>query len=148
MRVEALDGPAATALLGELDADLGRRYGDDTPVHAAPDEFQPPDGRFVVLYANGLALACGGYRRIDGTTAELKRMYVRPDGRRRGLARLVLQDLETAARAAGYEQLWLETGLSQPEAMLLYEASGYTPVASFGQFAGAPEQRCYGKLLT
>ena len=53
----------------------------------------------------------------------------------------------TYAAAAGYEQLWLETGGSQPEAIALYESAGYTPVARFGQYAWAEDQRCYGKSL-
>ena len=147
VRFEPLDGPAGTTLLAELDADLAQRYGDDEPVHATPSQFLPPDGLFAVAYAAGEPLACGGFRRLNATTAELKRMYVRPTGRRRGLARLVLAALEDAAAAAGYRELWLETGLSQPEAMQLYGSAGYGPVTSFGQFAGAPQQRCFGKQL-
>ena len=145
---EPLDAPAAAALLQELDADLAQRYGSDDQVHAQADEFVPPDGLFLVLTVDGEPLACGGYRRWNEHTAELKRMYVRGAGRRRGLARHLLTELEDAARAAGYTQMWLETGLPQHEAMQLYAGAGYAPIAKFGQFAWAPEQRCYGKELT
>ena len=147
LRFEPLDGPAGRALLAELDADLAERYGDDEPVAATPSQFLPPGGAFAVVYIDGEPQACGGYRRIDDTTAELKRMYVRPRARGHGLARRLLAALEVAAAHAGYRHLWLETGLSQPEAIALYESAGYTPVASFGQFARAPSQRCYGTAL-
>ena len=148
VHAEPLDAPDAAALLSELDADLAQRYGDDDdPVHAEPGEFVPPEGLFLVLIIDGQPLACGGYRRWDEKTAELKRMYVRPAGRRRGLARRLIAELEAAAREAGYTQMWLETGLPQHEAMQLYAGAGYSPIEKFGQFAWAPQQRCYGKSL-
>lgn len=148
VRFEPLDGPVGAALLAELDADLAERYGGGEPVDALSPQFLPPGGLFAVAYIDGEPLACGGYRRLNVATAELKRMYVRRAGRRRGLARFVLAALEDAAAAAGYRHLWLETGLSQPEAIRLYESAGYTPVASFGQFAGGEQQRCFGKALS
>lgn len=145
---EPMESRAGRLLLTELDTDLARRYGDDETVHADPAEFVPPTGLFLVLRVDDVPQACGGYRRIDDATAELKRMYVRPDARGKGLARLLLARLEQAAGAAGYRQLWLETGGQQPEAIALYESAGYEPVARFGQFAWAPDQRCYGKTLS
>lgn len=147
VRPEPMDGPVGRRLLAGLDADLNARYGDEETVDTHPDEFCPPDGLFLVLWADGEPQACGGYRRIDARTAEIKRMYVRGQARGRGFARAVLAALEAAAADAGYTQMWLETGLPQPEAMALYESAGYTPVAPFGQFAGYPDQRCYGKEL-
>lgn len=142
-----LDGPAARPLLDELDADLARRYGGDDEVHAAPAEFTPPAGLFVVAEVGGTRVACGGYRRLRPGVAELKRMYVRPDARGTGIARRLLAHLEACARTAGYAQLWLETGIVQPEAMRLYESSGYTPIPGFGQFADSTLSRSYGKSL-
>jgi GNAT superfamily N-acetyltransferase len=147
VRFEPFDSAAATALLAELDTDLDARYGGGEGVHAQPLEFVPPAGGFAVLYLAGEPMACGGVRRIDDTTAELKRMYVRPAGRRRGLGRRLLRALEEKAAGAGYTDLWLETGIPQPEAISLYETAGYTRVSAFGQFAGEPQQRCYGKTL-
>ena len=147
LRFEPMDGAVAAALLAELDADLHERYGGGEGVAADAAQFAPPAGRFAVAYAGELPLACAGFRRIDDDTAELKRMYVRPAGRRRGLARHLLGALESAAREAGYRSMWLETGVPQPEARSLYESAGYTRIASFGQFAGEPLQRSYGKSL-
>lgn len=147
IRRESFDSPAAAQLLAELDADLAGRYGDGEQVLAEAHEFEPPAGEFLVLYVDGVALACGGYRRLDEETAELKRMYVRPAGRRQGLARKVLAQLEADAAKAGYRQMWLETGMPQFEAVSLYPSAGYTPIAAFGQYSWAPDQRCYGKSL-
>lgn len=147
LRFEPMDGPAATTLLTELDGDLDERYGGGEGVHADPTEFAPPGGLFAVVYVEGQPQACAGFRRLDADTAELKRMYVRPTGRRRGLARLLLGALEAEAAKAGYRSMWLETGVPQPEARTLYESAGYARVPAFGQFAGEPLQRCYGKAL-
>ena len=74
-------------------------------------------------------------------------MYVRPARRGSGLPRRLLAHRETAARQAGYRQLRLETGLSQPEAMALYKSAGYRAIPAFGQFSHEPDQRCYAKSL-
>ena len=134
-------------LLAALDDDLDQRYGGGTPVAAETEEFEPPHGLFLIAYVDGEPLACAGYRRYDQTIAELKRMYVRPEGRRTGLAKILLAELERRAAEAGYEQMWLETGVPQHEAMNLYSTAGYERIEPFGQFAGAPDQRCYGKSL-
>ena len=130
------------------------RYGsrDETPL--VPAYFEPPEGAFFVGYLDGRPVASGAWRRrsdvtVDGTdaTAELKRMYVAPAARRRGLARVMLAHLEETARAAGAEAIVLETGLAQPEAIALYESSGYTPIAGFGFYKDARLSRCFARRL-
>jgi GNAT superfamily N-acetyltransferase len=74
-------------------------------------------------------------------------MYVALSARGRGLARLMLAHLEASAGEHGFEAVVLETGLRQPEAMALYESSGYEPVPPFGYYNDAPLSRCYGKRL-
>jgi len=81
-------------------------------------------------------------------TAELKRMYVLTTARRRGLARALLIELERRATAAGIERIILHTGTEQPEAMSLYETTGYLPMTPFGPYADAPKSRFYAKRLT
>ena len=88
--------------------------------------FVEPDGVFLVVRdADGAAVACGGIARFDDDRAELKRMYVVPGARGRGLGRRILVELEDAARRLGYTAVVLETGDRQPEALGLYESSGY-----------------------
>jgi GNAT superfamily N-acetyltransferase len=145
-RSEPFDGPAAQALIDEVQREYVRRYGspDGTPVD--PAEFAPPGGHFVVVYLDGAPAACGGWRR-HGDDAEIKRMYVAPHARGHGLARRVLAELEAAAAAAGVRRVILETGTRQPEAMALYESSGYARIPGFGVYRDEPSCRCYAKSL-
>jgi GNAT superfamily N-acetyltransferase len=146
IRVEPYDSPAAQALITEVQQEYVRRYGggDVTPVD--PAEFAAPNGAFLVAYVDGVPLACGGWR-VNGVDAEIKRMYVAPAGRGRGLARRILAELEASAAAAGITRMILETGTKQPEAITLYMSSGYTRIPGFGIYAGEPDCRCFAKLI-
>jgi len=145
--------PDALRLIAEVQAEYVVRYGgpDETPLD--PLMFEPPSGSFFVGYLDGAAVATGAWRRSGieafGTTAtvEIKRMYVAPTARGRGLGRLMLARLEASAAEHGAEAVVLETGLRQPEAMALYESAGYSPVAGFGYYRDAPLSRCFGRLL-
>jgi GNAT superfamily N-acetyltransferase len=150
--------PDAMRLIAEVQAEYVVRYGgpDHTPLD--PLMFEPPLGSFFVGYlelADGpRPVASGAWRAHDdveafGTrrTAEVKRMYVAPDARARGLARTMLAHLERTAAEAGAEAMILETGTAQPEALALYESSGYTPIPSFGYYKSAPLNRCFAKPL-
>jgi GNAT superfamily N-acetyltransferase len=92
----------------------------------------------VVLVARdvgGEAVGCGALRPLGDGVAEIKRMYVVPAARGRGLSKLVRAGLEAAARDRGWTTLRLETGPRQPEAVALYEGAGYRPIAAFGPYA-------------
>jgi GNAT superfamily N-acetyltransferase len=95
---------------------------------------------------DGTPAACGGWRAHE-TDVELKRMYVSPSFRGRGLARAVLRALEQTAAKAGYHRVILETGSKQPEAIALYESSGYRRVPSFGYYKDAPGAVHLGKAV-
>ena len=145
--------PDALALIDAVQQEYVARYGgpDETPLD--PLMFEPPAGSFFVGYAEGAAVASGAWRRSGvtacgtGETAEVKRMYVAPPARGRGLGRAMLAHLEADAAAYGFEAMVLETGLRQPEAIGLYVAAGYTPVEPFGYYRDAPLSRCYGRRL-
>ena len=109
--------------------------------------FVPPDGVFLVVRDEGRAIGCGGVCRFDETRAELKRMYVVPDARGRGLGRLLLVELETEARRLGYDGIVLETGDRQPEALGLYESAGYERIPCYGVYATRAHSMCFGKHL-
>jgi GNAT superfamily N-acetyltransferase len=135
-------------LVAELDADLSERYGGEgDPVHAPAEEFDGPGGQMLLATLGGEPVGCAGLRRIDERTAELKRMYVRPHARGRGIARELLAACERQAQALGYQQIWLETGSMQPEAVSLYLTCGYEPVAAFGQYADGDLAIHLGRLL-
>jgi GNAT superfamily N-acetyltransferase len=148
LREEPYDGPVAQHLIDAVQQEYVVRYGgpDETPVE--PTEFAPPHGRFVVGYLDTDAVAMGGVRRIDVDTVEIKRMYVVPDVRGRGLSRVVLAHLESLAREMSATRILLETGPKQPEAMRLYETSGYERVEGFGHYKCEPDSVSYGKTLT
>ena len=147
LRVEPYDGPVAQELIAAVQQEYVARYGgpDDSPVD--PDEFAPPAGCFVVAYAGSEAVATGGLRRADDGAMEIKRMYVRPSWRGRGLSRVVLADLEQRARDLGATRIVLETGQRQPEAIRLYETSGYARIDGFGHYACSPMSVSFGKNL-
>jgi ribosomal protein S18 acetylase RimI-like enzyme len=146
--------PDAAALVEEVQQEYVVRYGgrDETPLE--PAYFDPPDGAFFVGYLDGRPVATGAWRRrrdvaVDGTTAtaEIKRMYVGPAARGRGLARAMLAHLESTARESGAEVMILETGLAQPEAIALYESAGYHPIPGFGHYRDSPLNRCLARRL-
>ncbi|MGI8985912.1 MAG: GNAT family N-acetyltransferase [Nocardioidaceae bacterium] len=131
-----------------------RLYGghDDSPV--AVDEFAAPRGGFVVAYDTDRPVAMGGWRLVPPVPplpgrrpAEIKRMFVAPDRRRRGLARTVLAHLETGAASGGADWMVLETGVPQVEAIVLYRDCGYADVAKFGHYADSPLSVSLGKPL-
>ena len=133
--------------------ELLTRYGvpadrDDVTDDLAADHLAPPLGMFLVGWIGDEPIACGGVRRHDDTTGEVKRMYVAPEHRGRGHSRVMLRSLEDRARALGYTRLVLETGTKQPEAIALYESEGYARIAAYGYYRDAPDTRCYAKDLS
>jgi GNAT superfamily N-acetyltransferase len=127
-------------------------------LYGRPDEGHDMGGADVVAmlvgHLDGLAVACGALRdatdladEVGPGAAELKRMYVAPKVRGRGLSWDVLRALEARARELGYRRLILETGLAQPAAIALYEAAGYEQVPRYGAYACAPNSVCYAKDL-
>ena len=148
IRRERYDGPAATALVAALQADLTARYGgpDANPVGAA--EFTLPRGVFLVAEDGGEPIGCVGLRLLPDGAGELKRMYVVPHRRGTGVARALLAAVEQEARALGCPAVRLETGLAQPEAMALYRSAGYELIPGYGYYACAPGARSFEKVLS
>ncbi|WP_424213323.1 GNAT family N-acetyltransferase [Streptomyces sp. BI20] len=158
LRIVAYDHPDAVALEAEVQLEYQRRYqdGEGDATYLDPSMFAPPLGLYLLAYdAAGAPLASGGWRvrefdeegYADGD-AELKRMYVVPAARGRGLARLVLAALERDARDAGRLRMVLETGDQQPEAIALYTSEGYLPAEKkFGHYRFHDSSRCMTKPL-
>lgn len=145
--------PDATALVARVQGEYAERYGtpDESPVD--PAVFDPPAGLFLVGYDGTEPVATGAWRRspvhaLGGRSAvEVKRMFVVPERRGRGLARAVLAELEASAAAAGHDLAVLETGLKQPEAIGLYLSEGYVEIPDYGFYAGHTLSRCFGKRI-
>ncbi|WP_375296008.1 GNAT family N-acetyltransferase [Saccharothrix sp.] len=130
------------------------RYGHEDVTPVDPAQFAAPLGHFVVGYLDGAPVACGGWRAhdvADGSVrpgdAEIKRMYTADSVRGRGLSRVVLAELESSARAAGRRRMILETGTRQPEAIRLYQTSGYERIDNFGVYRHDPDSLCFAKEL-
>jgi putative acetyltransferase len=141
----AVTQPMADAQQAEL---TDRHHGSPgSGAMPSPEYFQPPDGTFLVAFEDGQAIACGGVGRYDNQTAEIRRMYVLPAHRGKGLGRAILERLEDAARELGYTKSRLETGNEAPEALGLYTSSGYAPIPCWGPFATDPKSRCFEKAL-
>ncbi|HWM04852.1 MAG TPA: GNAT family N-acetyltransferase [Actinophytocola sp.] len=147
MDVRPFDHPDSVALIAEVQQEYVVRYGspDATPVD--PGEFAPPNGLFLIGYLDGGPVASGGWRVHRAGEVELKRMYVSPSVRGRGLARELLAELERTALVAGHARMVLETGFRQPEAIALYRSCGYVEVPRFGYYAEAPGAVHLGKLI-
>lgn len=140
-RTVRADQSPASELLAAVVAELKTMYGDvegpGFPTATIAD-FAPPAGAFVVVFDDdGRPVAGGGFKRLGDGMAEIKRMYVVPEARGRGLARILLGALEEAARAHGYARVRLDTGAKQPHAQRLYESAGYLPIADYNDNAAA-----------
>jgi GNAT superfamily N-acetyltransferase len=149
VRDDRLDSDVGAPLVRAQWFELLVRYGvpDADPDDLKADHLAPPHGVFLVAWIDGVAVSCGGIRQYDETTGEIKRMYTVPEARRRGISRVVLEELEARARRIGYTRLVLETGVRQPEAIALYESAGYESTEPYGYYKHEPSSRCYAKPL-
>ncbi|WP_236794359.1 GNAT family N-acetyltransferase [Amycolatopsis sp. GM8] len=150
LRVTPFDHPDAVKLIESVQQEYVIRYGGPDATPTDPAEFALPQGLFLVGYAEDAPVACGGWRARDKPRpgdAEIKRMYVAESARGKGFARAMLGELERTARDAGHRRVVLETGLKQPEAIALYESSGYAEIPGFGYYAGETLSRFFGKDL-
>jgi len=148
LRAVGYADPVAQHLIERVQQEYVVRYGGRDEAVVDPAEFAPPLGLFLVAEVDGEPAACGGWRAHAADVAELKRMYVEPAFRRRGIAGLLLAELERTAAAAGHRHLLLNSGARQPEALALYARTGYVPVAGYGVYADAPDAVFLGKDLT
>ncbi len=150
--IERADLTAETSrgLIDSLNAELSGMYPEPgaNHFHLDPEEVAEGRGIFLIVYYEGTPVGCGGMRLLDAETAELKRMYVSPTMRGRGLGRRLVSALEAEARALGVRQLVLETGVRQAAALALYRATGFYPIPLYGEYCLSPETSvCLGKNL-
>lgn len=143
-RVDSGDGGRlAAAMRAEIAAIYEGLVLDGPHMPAAgPAELNPPAGAFLVGYQGAAPVCCGGIKRLDERACELKRMYVVPEARGRGVARALLAALEERARELGYTVARLDTGPRQPGARHLYESAGYREIENFN---GNPVASFFGE---
>lgn len=134
------------ALVRLLDEALAVIDGGDTAFYS---QFNKTDSlqHAVVAYENGLPVGCGAIKFFDTGTVEVKRMYVLPEHRRKGIAALLLDALEQRAGETGYTRCVLETGKRMPSAIALYERAGYMRMDNYGQYVGVENSICFQKKL-
>lgn len=148
VRAAALDSPEARRLIAALNAELLSLYPPEQCFHdLAEDEVAPRRGRFVIAWEDRVAVGCGAVRLLGDGRAELKRMYVVPERRGRGISRMLLESLQARARELGASTIVLETGIHQPAAIALYESAGYRRIAAFGAYVSSPASVCMEKPL-
>jgi GNAT superfamily N-acetyltransferase len=147
LRAVPYEDPVARELVALVQAEYTARYGGPDAAEVDPGEFLPPVGEFLVAQVDGVPAGCGAWRVHRPGVVEVKRMYVDPEFRRLGLARLLLSALEAGAARAGHRAVVLNSGDRQPEALALYERAGYGPVPGYGVYADAPGAVFLGKEL-
>lgn len=140
------DNSDFTKLVVLLDRDLAIRDGDD---HAFYAQFNKTNhiGHVVVGYDKEEAIGCGAFKNYETDTVEIKRMFVQPQHRGKGIAGLILTELEHWAKELGFTFCVLETGKNQPEAIRLYQKSGYSIITNYGQYAGIDNSVCMKKEI-
>ncbi|MDR7209945.1 GNAT family N-acetyltransferase [Flavobacterium piscis] len=129
-----------------LDRDLAIRDGED---HAFYNQYNKTDKikNVIVFYENDVAAGCGAFREKESDTVEIKRMFVHPDYRKKGIASQVLAKLEIWAAENKYTCTILETGKKQPEAINLYQKSGYTIIPNYPPYEQMDNSVCMKKTL-
>jgi putative acetyltransferase len=148
-RSVTLDLPEVTRLINALNTELEQRYPEEGANHFRldPEEVAPGRGAFLVAYDGTQEVGCGAVRVIEPGVAEIKRMYVAPEWRGRGVATRLVAELENQARRLGVSRLVLETGDRQPEALTVYRRAGFVDIPRFGEYVDSPISVCLGKVL-
>jgi putative acetyltransferase len=133
-------------LVIKLDKDLAIRDGEE---HSFFDRFNKITHikYAVVAYDKGIAIGCGAIKEYEPNVMELKRMFVPIEKRGKGIASIVLGELENWARELGFKKCILETGIRQPEAIRLYKKNNYTEIPNYGQYAQVESSVCFEKEL-
>ena len=139
----------AKALIAQLDAELSERYPDVSLDHLVLThaEVTAGGGTFLIAREGGKLLGCVALRRLDGVSGQVMRMFVMPYARRASVGRRLLAELERHARQIGLRRLVLHTGTRQPEAIRLYESTGFTRIPGFGPYTPSHPGVCMAKAL-
>ncbi len=134
------------SLVTLLDMDLKIRDGEEHVFFAQFNKIVNLKN-VVVCYHNDEAIGCGAFKEHDVNSAEIKRMFVKPDFRGMGFAKLILRELEKWSAECNYGSLILETGQKQPEAISLYKKAGYSVIPNYDQYIGVENSVCFRKII-
>ncbi|ATL47761.1 GNAT family N-acetyltransferase [Chitinophaga caeni] len=138
--------PEFITLAKQLNAKLAEVNGEDHDFFMQYNQLD--ELKYVILvHKEAKAVGCGAIKAFDAKSMEIKRMFVLPGERRKGIAQLVLQGLETWAKELGMERCVLETSIDLIPAVKLYRGSGYATIPNYGQYVGIETSICMEKLL-
>ena len=129
-----------------LDADTKVRDGVDHLFHIKHNKIDNIN-HVLIAYIAEEAVGCGAIKHYRDRTIEIKRMFVHPEARGKGIASRVLAELENWAREMNYEKCILETGKRYPEARGLYAKSGYSKIPNYDQYIGIANSVCFEKTI-
>jgi putative acetyltransferase len=131
------------AYAASLPIDLGYQ-GFDGEIQSLPGKYAPPQGALLIARDAGAALGCVAMRPLEPGLCEMKRLYVAPEGRGRGVGRALARAIIDAARAANHAELRLDTLPHMHEAQALYRTLGFAEIAPY--YEGAPEGTVFMSL--
>ena len=134
------------ALIEELDKDIEKRDGAEHSFYA---QFNKTDSikHALVVYEDERAIGCGAFKLYKDEVAEIKRMFVNPEDRGKGIASKILKELESWAREENFKSCILETGQKYPEAIALYKKNGFAITFNYGQYEGIEDSVCFSKSI-
>jgi GNAT superfamily N-acetyltransferase len=135
----------AALLLAELNAALTKITGASGEASFAAEDMEAPRSAFVIAYADGVACGCGALRPLTETTAEIKRVYARPNAI--GVGTAIVKALEEKTRGFGYSEIVLETRRVNTSAVAFYRKLGYAECENFGKYVGRTEAICMSKRI-
>lgn len=144
---ESMRGPGIRALLEQSWALSDSLYPAESNHHLDEAALDQPGIAFFVARRDGAALGCGALKHVDATYGEMKSVFVDPAARGLGIARALLAAIDAEARAQGLALIRLETGIRQPEAIGLYEATGFRRIPPFGNYQDDPLSLFMEKML-
>lgn len=145
IRETSVTSADANQLLKELSDALTRITGASGEASFAAEDVENERSAFVIAYADGAACGCGALRPLTETTAELKRVYARPNSQ--GVGTAIVKALEEKARSFGYSEIVLETRRVNTAAVAFYRKLGYTECENFGKYIGRNEAICMQKTI-
>lgn len=138
--------PDFQKIVAALDKDLSIRDGEEHFFYA---QFNKIDliKHAIVAFEDETPVGCGAIKEYNAETMEIKRMYVVPAERGKGVAAVILKELENWAAELNYTRCILETGKKQPEAIALYQKSRYQVISNYGQYQNVENSICFEKIL-
>ena len=141
------DSPDLARLIAKLDNYLSDLYPQDEIFGVELSDPKTEEMTFVLAYLDGVPVGCGGIRRLDERTVELKRFFVEPTLRRQGVAGRVFGYLEQVAERLGCSVMRLETGAPQFESVNFYKKLGFYEIERFGEYVDCESSLCMEKVL-